>query len=200
MEELSLRTAELEEKTKADVEVKRRLEDEAVEIMRALRKEEEERDLDRQEWNRQRRDEEHKHQRSLEAQSKVGRLASRSLSTLIADLCALEQDATQAQAEVAHLKSLLSIREGDLQSLQDALNGLEASSRRLGEEKNNDRFALELELDRLKRDFARCEQDLERTRKEMEVRAAELRERDMDLAALVSDACECVGASAQLTH
>lgn len=71
----------MEEKSRADLEAKRRLEDEAVEIMRALRKEEEERDLDRQEWNRQRRDEEHKWQRSLDTATKVSCSLVRSLQS-----------------------------------------------------------------------------------------------------------------------
>lgn len=84
------------------------------------------------------------------------------------------------------MQTLLDIRESDLQSLQDALNGLEAASRRQGESHTNDRFALELELDRLKRDFARCEQDLARARDEVEEKKAKAEEQEMAMAKLVS--------------
>lgn len=151
--------------------------------MRALRKEEEERDLDRQEWNRQRRDEEHKWQRSLDTATKVRRPFVRAGSTV--DPLSRLQDATQAQNEVAHVKSLLAVRESDLQSLQDALNGLEASSRRQGEESTTDRFALELELDRTKRDLSRCQEDLKKLAAELEGKNKALREKEMELATLV---------------
>lgn len=54
-----------------DLEVRRRLEDEADELQRALRKEEEERDLDQQEWSRQRREEEDKWQRVFDRKEQV---------------------------------------------------------------------------------------------------------------------------------
>lgn len=164
-----------------DLEVRRRLEDEADELQRALRKEEEERDLDQQEWSRQRREEEDKWQRVFDRKEQVRPAAFSDK----AGADSATQDLAHAQAEATQHKNLVAIRESDLQKLQDALNGLESESRRLGETHTNDRFSLELELDRIKRDLARCEDDLDRARKEGEKRGELLRERDMSLATLV---------------
>lgn len=68
------RAAKLEELSRADANAKRRLEDEAVEIMRALRKEEEEREQERQEWSRKRREEEAQWQRTLESRLNVSEM------------------------------------------------------------------------------------------------------------------------------
>ena len=79
------------------------------------------------------------------------------------------------------------MREQDIQALQDALDGVERSLSRQGENATNDRFALELELDRLKRDLARLDQELARSRQDAELKAEAVRERDMTLATLNSE-------------
>lgn len=72
-----------------------------------------------------------------------------------------------------------------MQKLQDTLNGLESESQRMGETHNSDRFALEIELARLKNDLFRHEEELESAREELARRDALLRERDMTVATLV---------------
>lgn len=80
---------------------------------------------------------------------------------------------------------MLVAREADVQKLQDALNRIQSESRRLGESHTNDRFSLELELDRLKRDVKRYEDDHEREKDDQDRREKDLRERDLAVATLV---------------
>lgn len=98
----------------------------------------------------------------------------------------LSQDLDQARTEMSDLQRLLAIREQDMEKLQDALNGLESSTQRLGESHTNDRFSLTVEMDRVKRDLVRCQEALETAKSQSEQRDEMIRERDMDLATLVS--------------
>lgn len=100
------------------------------------------------------------------------------------------QDARRAEQDAKQTKELLIIRERDVQDLQDALDGMQRSLSRQGEDAQtatHDRFALELELDRLKRDIARLDGELNRTRQDADLRAETVRERDMTLATLNSE-------------
>lgn len=163
---------------------RRRIEDEVEELMRALRKEEEERDLDQQEWNRQRLEEDTRWQRIFDTKDRV-RCYFISTETGQLVLTRYVQDVKAAQSDLVQAKALVVAREADLQKLQDALNGVESDRRRLGETHTNDRFSLELELDRLKRDVARYEEDLQRERATAEKLENTLREREMSLATVV---------------
>ncbi|KAK4701233.1 MFS transporter, PHS family, inorganic phosphate transporter, partial [Phenoliferia sp. Uapishka_3] len=165
VEDLALELASVEEKWRGDREERRRLEDEVEELVRALRKEEEERDLDQQEWNRQREDEERKWDRVFEEK---------------------ERDVKSAQSELVKVRAVLATRESDLQKLQDVLNNIQSETRRLGESQSNDRFSLELELDRLKRDVKRYTEELEREKAEGDKMESTLRERDLALATVAS--------------
>ncbi|GLB41147.1 putative centrosomin N-terminal motif 1 [Lyophyllum shimeji] len=80
--------------------------------------------------------------------------------------------------DLARVQSLLSQREADLAAVQNALQTLEAESKRLGETHTTARFSLQLEADRLKRDLERVEAELARARKELEERDAKERDRD----------------------
>lgn len=182
MDVLSLRTVELEAKSRRDAETNRGLEDEADELTRALRKEEEERDLDQHEFDRQRQEEEKKWAMISEHKERV------SLRPLLAFLdtdAESPQDLEQTRTEMSNLQRLLAIREQDMEKLQDALNGLESSTQRLGESHTNDRFSLTVEMDRVKRDLVRCQEALETAKSQSEQRDEMIRERDMDLATLV---------------
>lgn len=77
-------------------------------------------------------------------------------------------------------------KEADIRKLQDALNGLESESRKAGEDHTSNQFSLELELERIKGDLVRCEDDLEKERREMDHRDERARDREMRLANLVS--------------
>ena len=81
-------------------------------------------------------------------------------------------------ADLARTQSLLSQREADLQAVQQALQTLEAESKRLGETHTTARFSLQLETDRMKRDMERLEAELARARQDLSDKDAKTRERD----------------------
>lgn len=62
------------------------------------------------------------------------------------------------------------------------MNGLT----KLGETHTNNQFSLGLELERAKRDLARCQSELDARRREMDENDEEARERDSRMASLVS--------------
>lgn len=80
--------------------------------------------------------------------------------------------------ELARTQALLSQREIDLTAVQNALQGLEQESKKLGESHTTARFSLQLEVDRLKRDIERLEDDLRRARKELDERDGKGRDRE----------------------
>lgn len=80
--------------------------------------------------------------------------------------------------DLARTQSLLSQRETDLQAVENALQTLEAESKRAGETHTTARFSLQLEVDRLKRDVERLEDELSRARKEVSDRDNKGRDRD----------------------
>ncbi|KAG8930066.1 hypothetical protein FRC03_012953 [Tulasnella sp. 419] len=82
------------------------------------------------------------------------------------------------QAAIKDIRDLLLQRESDIASLQQALNDVESKSRQLGESHTTDRFALEMELERCRRDLLRTEQELERVRKDAKEREEKARERE----------------------
>lgn len=73
-----------------------------------------------------------------------------------------------------------------MRTLQDTLNGVEASLNRAGQTHSKDRSALEVELERLKRDLSRSEQDLATARRNLEEKAAALRDEELRTVTLVS--------------
>lgn len=65
-------------------------------------------------------------------------------------------------------------RDQDLASVQNALRSLEDERRKIGDEHTSDRFSLELEMERAKRDLASAEDELEQARKDLSRRDAEV--------------------------
>ncbi|OBZ75317.1 Anucleate primary sterigmata protein B [Grifola frondosa] len=80
--------------------------------------------------------------------------------------------------DLARTQSLLTQRETDLAAVQTVLQNLEAESKKLGESHTTARFSLQLEVDRLKRDVERLEDELARARKELDDREGKSRDRD----------------------
>ncbi|KAF9045716.1 hypothetical protein BDZ89DRAFT_1058679 [Hymenopellis radicata] len=103
---------------------------------------------------------------------------------------ALEAKESALQSTLADLtrtQSLLSQREADLQAVQNVLQTIEAESKRAGETHTTARFSLQLEVDRLKRDLERLEDELARARKDLQERESKGRDRDGDLDKLHAD-------------
>ncbi|KAG8824819.1 hypothetical protein FRC19_000994 [Serendipita sp. 401] len=78
-------------------------------------------------------------------------------------------------------KELLAQRESDIGEIQSVLSKKDAESRRLGESASSDRFALSLELERLRRDIARGEEEITRLKKDLEERDTKARDREAAL-------------------
>lgn len=80
--------------------------------------------------------------------------------------------------DLARTQSLLTQREADLIAVQTALQTLEADNKKLGESHTTARFSLQLEVDRLRRDVERLEDELTRARKELDDREGKGRDRN----------------------
>ena len=86
-----------------------------------------------------------------------------------------------ALSDLARKQSLLSQREADLEAVQQALQTLEAESKKLGETHTTARFSLQLETDRMKRDMERLESELARARQDLSDKDIKTRDRDSSL-------------------
>lgn len=73
---------------------------------------------------------------------------------------------------------MLEQRQRDLAEVQKALEGLEKENKRRGEVDTSTRFSLQLEMDRLKRDIERLEDELSRARLELTGRESKIQEKD----------------------
>ncbi|KII89526.1 hypothetical protein PLICRDRAFT_160873 [Plicaturopsis crispa FD-325 SS-3] len=91
---------------------------------------------------------------------------------------AKESALQSALNDLARTQSLLAQRESDLEAVQTALQTIEAESKRAGETHTTARFSLQLEVDRLKRDIERLEDELARARKDLDERDGKSRDRD----------------------
>ncbi|KAI0648531.1 hypothetical protein C8Q79DRAFT_579557 [Trametes meyenii] len=91
---------------------------------------------------------------------------------------AKESALQSALNDLARTQSLLTQREADLVAVQTALQTLEADNKELGESHTTARFSLQLEVDRLRRDVERLEDELARARKELDDREGKGRDRD----------------------
>ncbi|KAI0363416.1 hypothetical protein BV20DRAFT_145345 [Pilatotrama ljubarskyi] len=91
---------------------------------------------------------------------------------------AKESALQSALNDLARTQSLLTQREADLAAVQTALQTLEADNKKLGETHTTARFSLQLEVDRLRRDVERLEDELARARKELDDREGKGRDRD----------------------
>ena len=78
-------------------------------------------------------------------------------------------------------------KDDDVRDLQDALNQLENARRRLGDERSIDQYSSQLEIDRVKRDLARNEDQLNRALEDIQNLEATLSDKQAELADLVSD-------------
>ncbi|KDQ59921.1 hypothetical protein JAAARDRAFT_127047 [Jaapia argillacea MUCL 33604] len=94
------------------------------------------------------------------------------------DVEAKESALQKALNDLTRTQALLTQREDDLGKVQAALQGVEQETRKLGDEHTTARFSLQLEVDRLKRDLERLEDELSRARKELDERDGRNRDRD----------------------
>ncbi len=91
---------------------------------------------------------------------------------------AKESALQSALSDLARTQALLSQRETDFAAVQDALQNMEKESKKLGESHTTARFSLQLEVDRLRRDVERLEDELARARKQLDDREGQGRDRE----------------------
>ncbi|KIR75733.1 hypothetical protein I310_00430 [Cryptococcus deuterogattii CA1014] len=96
-----------------------------------------------------------------------------------------EVQASRLQSELDAARERLSLRDRDLSEVERKLHGLEDERRKLGDEHTSNRFGLELEIDRVKRDLQRCEDELDIAKRELEKKNENLRDRDIELATML---------------
>jgi len=80
--------------------------------------------------------------------------------------------------DLARTQSLLGQRNTEYQAVKEALQTLEAESKRAGETHTTAKFSLQLEVDRLQRDLERLEGDLARARRDLDEKDNKHRDRD----------------------
>lgn len=97
----------------------------------------------------------------------------------------VETQLETVRSEVRRLQGIADNRERDVADLQHALAGLEAQ----GADVSSDKIALELEVERVKRDLAQAQEAEGQNRDELEARKSEAREKDLRLANMVGFHC-----------
>jgi chromosome segregation ATPase len=88
--------------------------------------------------------------------------------------------------ELEGMRERLAQRDEDVRDLQDALNNLENARRRLGDERSIDQYSSQLEIDRVRRDLASSEDQLNRALEDIQDLEATLSDKQAELADLVS--------------
>lgn len=123
---------------------------------------------------------ERKEELEIELPSQVDKVESAHRRTR-RELEAKESALQSALSDLARNEALLSERANDIAELQNALSDKEAESRQLGESHTSDRFSLQLEVDRLRRDMEHLESDLKRAREELNTKDTRTRGHDDEL-------------------
>ncbi|KAK8858516.1 hypothetical protein IAR55_002743 [Kwoniella newhampshirensis] len=96
-----------------------------------------------------------------------------------------DQLLSRLQSDLDSARDRVALKEKDLASVEHALRDLEDERRKIGDNHTSDRFGLELEIERMKRDLGRCEDELEAARKDLEARDERLRARDIEVARML---------------
>ncbi|GFZ45294.1 hypothetical protein JCM24511_03020 [Saitozyma sp. JCM 24511] len=149
-------------------EARKKLQDEKEDVVGLLKDEEAKRVAERERYQRDKADEAARQRRAL------------------ADK---DQLLARLQSELDAARDRVSLRDKDLASVQAALRGLEDDRKKLGDEHTSDRFSLELEIERVKRDLEQCEDELDRAKADLhdrDVEYGQLLERQRELESLIA--------------
>lgn len=90
------------------------------------------------------------------------------------------------QTELEAARDRVTQRDRDLTAVQSSLKSLESDRRKLGDEKSSIRSGLEFEIERVKRDLLAAEDDLQRARDDVVRGEDRLRQKDIEMANMVS--------------
>jgi chromosome segregation ATPase len=165
VEELAVKSAELEEGKRSDEKVRRRLENDKSELERRLRDKELDLEDARTEARRELSDAESQWRNTVSEKDQL--------------ISAIRSDLKQA-------KDRLQVREQDLSRMNNVLQDRERQVKKAGDDHTSDRLSLVLEVERLSRDLAHYEADLDHAKSDLEKKEEELRQRSMEAATLVS--------------
>lgn len=164
-EELAMKNAELEEGRRSQDKQGKKLEDEKVALERKLRQ----REGDLQ-----------------QAQLDYKRDLAETENSWRNTVSEKDQIINSVRANLRQLQDRLEAREQDIDRLNQVLQNRDTETKKIGESHTSDRMSLILEVERLQRDAAHYEVDLDHARSELARRDEELRQRDMENATLVS--------------
>ncbi|KAL1412952.1 hypothetical protein Q8F55_000701 [Vanrija albida] len=164
--------AHFEELVSALKDARKKTQDERDDFSMQLKHEKEAHTSNREAWESERVSEQEHHRRQLASRDQVNE---------------------RLTAELEAARDRVAMRDRDLVSVQNALRDVEDQRRKLGDEHSSDQHALELELERLRRDLAQCEDDLDRARDELREREQALSDRDMEVADLMDKHRELEG-------
>ncbi|KAJ9103921.1 hypothetical protein QFC21_002384 [Naganishia friedmannii] len=98
-----------------------------------------------------------------------------------------EQSNVRMSQELEAMRDRLAQRDEDVRDLQDALNNLENARRRLGDERSIDQYSSQLEIDRVRRDLASSEDQLNRALEDIQDLEATLSDKQAELADLIAE-------------
>lgn len=164
VEELALKHAELEESRRADERTRQRLEDDKASLERRLR------------------DKDGEHQRALLEHKREKAELENYFNDLLSKK---DQLISSVRAELRQASDRLEVREEDLARLNSVLQDLESHNKRADEDHTSSKMSLILEVERINRDLAHYEADLDHARSRLERKDEELRQKDMETATLV---------------
>lgn len=165
VEELAIKSAELEESKRTDERLRQRLEDDKMDLERRLREGEVQLEDMRLEARRE----------LSEAETSWRNATSEA-----------EQLLSAIKSELKHTKDRLQVREQDLARLNGVLQDREKQVKKAGDDHTSDRLSLVLEVERLSRDLAHYEADLDRAKSDLERKEEDLRHRNLEAATLVN--------------
>jgi len=77
------------------------------------------------------------------------------------------------RVELQAAKDKVARKDEDLISVQNALRGVQDDKRKIGDERTSDRFSLDIEIERLKRDLAACKDELARAKDDLDALTVE---------------------------
>lgn len=152
--DLTKKVIELDEAVRSATSARKRVQEEKADLSDRLRREEDGRSRDQASWKREKEDDDAHWNRLLQDK---------------------EASVTRLNQEFEQIRAKLAARDRDLEQIQEG-------SRRLGENHTNDRFALELEVERVRRDLERAEEDLDRLKRDLDKKEAVLGQREDALA------------------
>ncbi|EIW73667.1 hypothetical protein TREMEDRAFT_26645 [Tremella mesenterica DSM 1558] len=145
-------------------EARRKLQDDHDTLISQIRQEEEAHLAEKERWRQDKQDQADSHRRALAEQEKAQK---------------------RLRSELDAAKDKVAAKDRDIVSVQSNLRALEDERRRIGDDRTTDRFGMGMEIEKVKRELARAEDELSVAREEVELKEAALRQRDLEVASMM---------------